>query len=82
MTKYLITNVLTFRVPTVEDALKLRDELQNTDFCELVNFSYKTKYIKSKGDIVEEYQIVKATLEFNLEKEPSQKIKVLYEMEF
>ena len=70
MQKYLINNVLTFRVPTVEDALKLREELQNTDYAELVNFSYTTKYIKAKGEIIEEYQLVKAKLEFNAEKDP------------
>ena len=82
MQKYLINNVLTFRVPTVEDALKLREELQNTDHAELVNFSYTTKYIKAKGEIVEEYQLVKAKLEFNAEKDPEQHILVSYEMEF
>ena len=82
MQKYLINNVLTFRVPTVEDALALRDELQHTDYAELVNFSYATKYIKAKGEILEEYQLVKAKLEFNAEKEPESHIKVSYEMEF
>lgn len=82
MQKYLINNVLTFRVPTVEDALALRDELQQTDYAELVNFSYTTKYIKAKGEIIEEYQLVKAKLEFNVEKDPENHIKVNYEMEF
>lgn len=82
MQKYLINNVLTFRVPTVEDALQLREELQHTDYAELVNFSYTTKYIKAKGEIIEEYQLVKAKLEFNSEKEPENHINVSYEMEF
>lgn len=82
MQKYLINNVLTFRVPTVEDALALRDELQQTNYAELVNFSYTTKYIKAKGEILEEYQVVKAKLEFNAEKDPENHIKVNYEMEF
>lgn len=82
MQKYLINNVLTFRVPTVEDALALRDELQQTDYAELVNFSYTTKYIKAKSEILEEYQVVKAKLEFNAEKDPENHIKVNYEMEF
>lgn len=79
MQKYLISNVLTYRVPTVSDALELRTVLQNTPLCELVHFSYKTKYIKEKGEIADEYQLVKATLEFNLEKEPCQQIAVSYE---
>ena len=82
MQKYLINNVLTYRVSTVEDALQLRDELQQTDYAELVNFSYTTKYIKAKGEIVEEYQLVKAKLEFNAEKDTEQHIEVSYGMEF
>ena len=35
---YLLNVVNTYRVPTVEDALALRDKLQNTPNCELVNF--------------------------------------------
>ena len=56
MDKYLLNNVLTFRVPTVTDALALRDELSNLPLGDLVNFSYTTKYIKKyltqKGDDV------------------------------
>ena len=94
MDKYLLNNVLTFRVPTVTDALALRDELSNLPLGDLVNFSYTTKYIKVKGEIVEEYQLVKAKLEllgikvtieeieFNAEKDPMQHINVSYETEF
>lgn len=82
MEKYLINNVLTFRVPTVQDALNLREELQQTPYAELTNFSYATKYIKAKGEIIEEYQVIKAKLEFNSEKEPENHIKVSYEQEF
>ena len=46
------------------------------------DFSYTTKYIKAKGEIVEEYQLVKAKLEFNAEKDPEQHIEVSYGMEF
>lgn len=82
MDKYLLNNVLTFRVPTVADALTLRDELQNLPLGDLVNFSYTTKYIKSKGEVVEEYQVVKAKIEFNAEKDPMQHVNVAYETEF
>ena len=70
MTKYLLNTVVSYRVPTVEDALRLRDELQETPYGELTNFSYTTKYVKSKGEIVEEYQVVKARIDFNDPKEP------------
>lgn len=82
MNEYLISNTLVFRVPTVDDALRLRDKLQETNYGELVNFSYTTKYIKVKGEIVEEYQVVKAKIEFNTEKEPDMYITVNYGTEF
>lgn len=68
--KYLLSNTVKYRVPTVDDVLKLREELENLDNGELVAFSYTTKYVKSKGEIVEEYQVVKAQIDFNDVKEP------------
>ncbi len=82
MNEYLLSNTLVFRVPTVEDALNLRDKLQDTKYGELVNFSYTTKYIKAKGEILEEYQVVKAKIEFNAEKEPDMYITIDYGTEF
>ena len=52
MSKYLLKVENVYRVPTVDDALKLRAELEKTEFGELVSFSYTTKYIKAKGEIV------------------------------
>ena len=80
--RYLLNVVNTYRVPTVEDALQLREELQNTPACELVHFQYTTKYIKVKGEIIEEYQVVKAKLAFNEEKEPEQEVIPNYEVGF
>lgn len=82
MDKYLINNTLVYRVPTVEDALALRDELSENAYGELTNFSYTTKYIKAKGEIIEEYQVVKAKIEFTSEKDPDQRVKVSYEGDF
>jgi ribosomal protein L19E len=82
MDKYLIKSTNVYRVPTVEDALKLRDELQNTENGELTNFSYTTKYIKAKGEIIEEYQLVKTCIEFTSEKDPELHIQAKYEMEY
>ena len=62
------TNV--YRVPTVEDALRLRKWLEKDCIGELTSFSYKTKYIKSKGEIIDEYQVVTATITIDNEKEP------------
>ena len=77
MDKFLINSTLVYRVPTVEDALKLRDILSETPYGELTNFSYTTKYIKAKGEVIEEYQVVKAKIEFNAEKDPEQHIDCL-----
>ena len=62
------TNV--YRVPTVEDALALRKWLERNCIGELTSFAYKTKYIKAKGEIIEEYQVVTATITIDNEKEP------------
>lgn len=78
--RYLLNVVNTYRVPTVDDALALREELQEMPGCELINFQYTTKYIKSKGEILDEYQVVKAKLQFNEEKEPAQEVESSYEV--
>lgn len=76
---YLLKVTNTYRVPTVQDALTLREELSKTSCGELTSFSYTTKYIKAKGEIVEEYQLCKATLSFTEEKTPEAVIHVNYE---
>ena len=62
------TNV--YRVPTVEDALALRKWLEKNCIGELTSFAYKTKYIKAKVEIIEEYQVVTATITIDDEKDP------------
>ena len=49
---------------------------------ELTAFSYTTKYVKVKGEIVDEYQVVKAKKVFNNEKEPESMIDVKYGVDF
>lgn len=70
-----VTNV--YRVPTVDDALRLREELENTPG-ELTTFKYVLKQIKAKGEVVEEYQLVTATIQFDNEKEPMSTIREYY----
>ena len=57
---YTLKTTTTYRVPTVEDALDLRKYLERTSVGELTAFKYTTKYIKEKGQIVDEYQVVTA----------------------
>ena len=66
---YLIKATNQYRVPSVQDALELRKELSAMPG-ELISFKYVTKYVKQKNEIVDEYQVVTATLQFTNEKEP------------
>lgn len=77
--RYLLKAVDTYRVPTVADVEALHDELLANPTFDLVAFSYKTKYIKAKGEIIEEYQVVSATKVFTDEKSPERTITVEYE---
>ena len=67
---YTLKTTNVYRVPTVEDALRLRKQLERDSVGELTSFSYKTKYIKAKGDLVDEYQVVTATFMIDDEKDP------------
>lgn len=78
--EYLLKTVDTYRVATVEDVEKLHEELLNNPTFTLTAYSYKTKYIKAKGEIVEEYQVVSATKVFNEEKDPVSKVDINYEV--
>lgn len=77
---YLLTSTETYRVETVAEVEALHEELINDANFTLVAFSYKTKYIKEKGDIVGEYQVVTAKKSFNSEKEPDRYVKIEYEV--
>lgn len=82
MVKYLINDVTTYRVETVKDVEKLHEELLADPSFELTAFSYTTKYVKVKGEVVDEYQVVKAKKVFNNEKEPESMIDVKYGVDF
>ena len=82
MVKYLINDVTTYRVSSVADVEQLHEELLADPSFELTSFSYTTKYVKQKGEIIDEYQIVKAKKIFNDEKEPESYIDVKYGTEF
>jgi hypothetical protein len=77
--RYLLKAVDTYRVATVADVEALHQELLDDPTFDLTAFSYKTKYIKAKGEIVEEYQVVTATKVFTEEKEPDRTVSVVYE---
>lgn len=80
--KYLINTVDTYRVGTVAEVEQLHQELKEDPNFELVSFSYKTKQIKAKGEVIEEYQLVQAKKLFTDEKEPTMQIKIAYTGDF
>ena len=76
--KYLINSVDTYRVDSVEEVEKLHEELKNSPYFILGSFSYKTKQIKQKGAVIDEYQLVSAKKIFTNEKEPDSNIEIEY----
>ena len=68
--KYLLNVTVKYRVDSVEEAEALHEQMKRSNSYTLTDFGYKTKYVKSKGEIVDEYQVVTAKQEFNAEKEP------------
>lgn len=48
---YTLKTTNVYRVPTVEDALKLREWLEKNHPGELTSFKYNLKQIKVKGEI-------------------------------
>jgi hypothetical protein len=78
--KYLLTTTEKYRVATVAEVEALHEEFLSDSNYTLASFGYTTKYIKAKGQIVEEYQVVTAKKVFNDEKEPESSIDVNYGM--
>ena len=76
---YLLKAVDTYRVPTIADVEALHEKLLDDPTFDLTAFSYKTKQIKVKGEVIEEYQVVSATKIFTDEKNPEEKFIVTYE---
>ena len=77
---YLLSCTDTYRVDTIAEVEALHEELSEDANFTLVSFSYKTKYIKEKREIVGEYQVVTAKKVFNDEKEPDRRVEIHYEV--
>lgn len=77
--EYLLKVQNVYRVATEADAIRLKENLRTSSGGNLIAFSYSVKYVKSKGEIIGEYWICKATIEFNPEKEPERLVSVRYE---
>lgn len=75
---FLIKSTNVYRVPDVEAALALREELED-QYGELTGFKYAHKDIKAKGEVVDSYELVTATIVFNSEKEPESPVRESYD---
>ena len=68
---YVTQIVQSIRVPNVNEVEKLHKQLKDDNRFELKKFEYQHKEVKQKGEIIDEYELVKATMTFNAEKEPT-----------
>ena len=78
---YVTQVVETIRVPNVSQVEKLHKELKDDPRFELKKFEYQHKEVKSKGEIIDEYELVKATLVFNAEKEPNSYVQIDFKID-
>lgn len=76
--KYLLNVTVKYRVDSVEAAEALHEQMKKDKHYTLTDFGYKTKYVKQKGEIIDEYQVVTAKQEFNVEKEPDNCLAEIY----
>lgn len=76
---YTLKITTTYRVATINDALRLREWLEKHSKGELTGFKYATKYIKKGGEILDEYQLVTVVFTVDNEKEPEGVMPVIME---
>ena len=76
--RFLVRNTEVYRVDTLAEVEKLKDEFENSPWFSVSSFTYAYKYIK-KTD--EEYYLVTVKKEITDEKEPERYIKVNYEVD-
>lgn len=69
--KYLINSTDVYRVDTVKEVEAFHEELINDSHFTLASFGYKTKQVKQKGVVIDEYQLVTVKKIFNDEKDLS-----------
>lgn len=74
MRHFVIKNTAEYRIDTIDEVVKFRDELQTQaaqDGYSLSAFGYSEKLIKEKGEVIDSYYIVKATFSINDSREPT-----------
>ena len=75
MSKFLVSTVETYRVDSDEEA-------KHSSMFELGKYSSEYKERKAKGEVIDSYYKVTLTKTFNDIKEPSQHIKVDYDVDY
>ena len=78
---YVTQVVEVIRVPNVSEVEKLHAKLKDDKRFELKKFEYQHKDVKQKGEIIDEYELVKATLLFNNEREPSMTVNISFDID-
>ena len=76
--KYLLKTTDVYRVDTLEEVEKLKDEMENSAWFSVSSFSYAYKY-KQKTD--EEYYVVTVKKEITAENMPDRQVRVKYEVD-
>ncbi len=74
MRHFVLKNTAEYRVDTIDEVVKFREELQTQaarDGYSLSAFGYSEKAVKEKGEVVDSYYVVKATFTVNDAKEPT-----------
>lgn len=78
MAKYLIKTTEIYRVDSENEVEAILADAKNDSKYELVKYSSQHKEVKSKGEIIDEYELVSLTKSFTAEKEPDRQVDVSY----
>ena len=81
MAKYLIDVVETYRVDQEFETESLIDTAKQAPNFELIKHACEKKEVKQKGEVVDEYFVVKLVKRFNNPKEPTDIIHIDYEVQ-
>lgn len=81
MSKYLVSVIETTRVDSVAEVEQFHKQLKEDKRFDLKKFEYTHKDVKSKSEIIDSYELVKATLVFNNEKEPDRSVKIDFDIQ-
>lgn len=76
--KYLLKTTDTYRVDTLEEVERLRDEMEQSAWFDVGSFSYAYKY---KPKLDEEYYVVTVKKNITAENMPDRQVKVTYEVD-